>query len=201
MYLRHFVFLAAFATPFALPAAQISPLQAKIVTEKLETIEMPRIRLEGERDIQLDYYDGFSITKPKNESFLLTHRYLPNHEFSLTVFPDSAIPGGVTPGNISKYLRKLSEGAIRRQEFFEVVTLPTDDNTPTKLRFLGAKPVTIEYIIKREVDGETMRIFVQENWAQLDGTTYLLRIEAPEERFENFFNMAKGMASSMYFIN
>ncbi|WP_309385964.1 hypothetical protein [Cerasicoccus frondis] len=193
------------ASLIALPrfsiAAQVYPLTAKMVTEKLESMELPRIRLEGKRDIQLDYYEAFAIDKPKDESFLMTHRYLPNLEFSLTVFSSSEIPGGVTADSITRYLRKKSEDAVSRKEYFEVIAMPSNDSEPTKIRFLGAKPITIEYAIKREINGEPTRVIVQENWAQLDGETYLLYLEAPEDRFDSFFKQSKSIANSMFFLN
>ncbi|GHB95242.1 DUF4148 domain-containing protein [Cerasicoccus arenae] len=177
------------------------PLKAEVVTELLETMQMPRIRLEGKHNIQLDYIDFFDLAKPNKESFLITQNLLPDNKMSLSVYPNSAISGGISQQTVSKYLRTRSEDAARKQEYFEIITMPESDAGPTKIRFLGAKPITVEYAIKRIIDGEPKRIIVQDSWAELEGETYLLRIEAPEDRFKQFFAQCKGIANSMYFVD
>lgn len=202
MFKRQFLaslLVASQATAFMPPTAPES-MKATFVSERLEAIDMPRIRLEGKRNIQLDNVEIFDVAQPKEESFLLTQRFLPDNRMALYVYPSGSIRGGITVGSLNDYMRRLSENAIRRQEFFEVITMPEDEG-PTKIRFLGAKPITVEYVVKRIIDGEPQRVKVQDSWAELDGQVYLLRIEAPEDRFDLFFRNAKSLANSMYFLD
>lgn len=188
------------ALPISLPAAPVYPMTAKIVTEKLEAVELPRIRLSGKQDIQMDYYDALEIGKPRNESMLLKHRYLPNQEISLTIFNGSELKGGVSVESVARYLRRMSDEAARNKQYFEVITQPEGGEGPAKIRFLGAKPITIEYALTRDIEGKAVRCIVLESWAQMDGQTYLLRVEAPEDRYQQFFGLSKSLAGSMYFV-
>ena len=194
-------FLATVSLPAFAPPRSPLPLKAAIVSERLETMDIPRIKLSGKRDIQMDYLESFDIAKANNESVLLTHKFLKSNELSLSAWPATSIQGEIDQKNVADYLRKLGENAKRRQELFEVVTTPAPDGSPTKIRFLGGKPITIEYIILRQIDGEPTRVKVQENWMEMDGAVYMLKIEAPEDRFDTFFRQCKGLANSMYFLN
>lgn len=178
------------------------PLSYKVemTTETIDSMELPRIRLKGDKDIQLDYIENFLIADAKDESLRLTHRYLTNNEMTLFVYPASSIRGGVTNQSVNDYLKRKSQDALRNEELFEIVTPPATNEGSPKMRFLGAKPITVEYVIEREIDGQDTRIMVQESWAELDDQVYLLRIEAPEDRFDTFYRLTKGMANSMYFI-
>jgi len=177
------------------------PLKAEIVTEKLESMDIPRIKLSGKRDIQMDYIDIFSIEQPKDESVLLQHKFLPSNRFEFYVYPNTSIQGEIDSRNVANYLNRLRNTAVRNDEFFEVVAEPEPEGAPTKIRFLGAKPITIEYVIKREEAGEAYRSKIMEAWAQLDDHTYRLRIEAPEDRFDAFFRQCKSLANSMFFLS
>ncbi len=193
------VFLAAPLIAFT-PPRNPARLKAEYTTERLETVDLPRIRIDANPDIQMDFLEAFTLTDAKDESLLLTHRYRPNLQISLSVWPETSIRGDIDQANVQDYVRRLSENAARNQEHFEVITPPTDDSAPTKIRFLGAKPITLEYIVVRSVNGESTRVMVQESWVQLNEQVYLLRVEAPEDRFNDFFRQCKGLASSMYFV-
>ncbi|MEO0795916.1 MAG: hypothetical protein AAFX93_12170 [Verrucomicrobiota bacterium] len=176
------------------------PYKVEPFSERLETMDIERVRLNGQRVILMDSASQFQTAKPtKGESVVLKKRFFPDYRMELYVFPNSSIRGSISKDNVSKYVKGLSEDAIRRQEFLEVLTMPEDDSAPTKIRFLGAKPISVSYAVKKVVDGDLQRVVVMDNWAQLDGETYLLRITAPEANFESFFSECRGLANSMYF--
>lgn len=182
------------------PPSSAESMKAKLVTEQLDNAELTRLRLDAKRPIQMDAIGVFDLAKPDGASLVLTQKYSSQNQFSFYAYPKTAIRGGITQQSVADFIRRESENAIRRQEFFEVVSMPVEDG-PTKIRYLGGKPLTAEYVIKRTVDGELQRMMVQDSWVELDDMVYRVRIEAQEDQFKNFQSECKSLANSMFFLD
>jgi len=196
------VALAGAALALSQPRTGALPLETSIHMEQLETVQIPRLRLSGRETIQMDTRDFLEVMKgEQGESLVLNQRLLPSNRMSFYMYPNASVPGSVTPGSLAQSLRKQKDEAERQDAFFEILELPASTTGPAKIRFLGAKPITATYVVMKEIGGQPQKIVVMDSWAELGDHTYLLRIEAPEARFDHFFNQMRRLANTMHFAN
>ncbi|MGE9295040.1 MAG: hypothetical protein ACQKBV_01955, partial [Puniceicoccales bacterium] len=191
-----YALLTLLSTAVSIPAvsgltqpSSAMPIQSSIYMEPLESVEIPRIRLSGRTTLQMNSPEGLEVTKPEgSESFVLHQRYLPNNRFIVSVYPNSSVSGDVTPESLTRDLNRRATEAERRKQLFEIIELPASEDEPSKLDFLGARPISATYAVNREIDGKTQKFIIMDSWAEVGELTYLVRIEAPADRFKQFYD-------------
>lgn len=186
---------------FSPPRAPL-PVKQEFITEHLENMNLERLQLAAEPAIQMDFPEGLTITEPNvDESFALRDQFRSESRMSLAIYPGSAVAGSINRETVTDYMERLVEAGKASKDPVEIRALPGPDGGKTRIRFLGAKPVVVEYAIRRLLNGEPATIIVLEGWAQLEGKIYRWRIAAPETDFESFFSRCRGLAGTAYFLD
>jgi len=183
------------------PRQPALPLESSIYLEPLEVFQIPRLRLSGRQTMQMDVAEFLEVSRSDNgESFALQQRFFPDNRFSIYLYPNSAISGGISQASVAKYVQDMKGQADRQGQYFEIIEMPQPPTAPAKIRYLGAKPFTTLYSFNRKINGKPTPILVLDSWAQLGDYTYLVRVEAPADRFDTFFRQVKSVANTLHFI-
>ena len=103
--------------------------------------------------------------------------------------------------NIKTQRKKLDlmlEDVVRafelKEQGFEVTLAPEVTTGPARFRILGQRTISFNYAYTKD----EQRILRGENWVEIDGTIYIVAVEAPGPNFRRFFERVRVAMNSMH---
>ena len=182
------------------PAAPSIPLNAldsyKVAdtSERLESISMTRIHMQGPVSIIIDPIDNYrKADTPDACSVQFTKRRNPEYKVKFYSFRKTAFNSALNADSLNLYLNNLKQTADPTVQF-EVLEIPDDKTVgPAKFRILGKRAFTMRYRFLASEESTTR----SESWVEDQGRIFVVAVEAPTEFFEPQFQYIKATLNSM----